>query len=114
MGLFALLDRSRYVLGNQFPVTVEICSRFPRKPVSQHYSDLFSVSQETSFPNTIDLFSVTRMYFPRPVRPESEASACRARRNGLQSTGASCAADFSNSSSLIFLVRFLVREAGEV
>ena len=40
-----------------------ISSRFPRKPVSQHYSDLFSVSQETCFPNTIDLFSVSRMYF---------------------------------------------------
>ena len=35
----------------------------------------------------------------RPFRPESEASACRARRTGLQSTGAPSAADFSNSSS---------------
>ena len=45
-----------------------------------------------------------------PVRPESEALRRRARQTVPQSTGASRAADLSNSSSLVFLVR----EAGEV
>ena len=45
-----------------------------------------------------------------PVRPESEALRRRARQTVPQSTGASRAADLSNSSSLVFLVR----EASEV
>ena len=110
----------------------QICPRFPRKPVSQHYRSVLSFpgnqfSQHfrsvLSFPSEQCLVldfprprsgrgvswcggmraargadgTPAAMY--RPARPESEASACRARRTGLQSTGAPSAADFSNSSS---------------
>ena len=93
----------------------QICPRFPRKPVSQHFRSILSFPSEQcivlDFPRPRSGRGVswcggmraargadgTSAAMYRPARPESEASACRARRTGLQSTGASCAVDFTST-----------------